>query len=216
MKKSLLPIAIASIFLSSCRGNENSATKNNTAENTVETCIYSYDENSEVNVGWTAFKTTDKVGVGGKFDQANVTANAKSTKITEVLQSIKFNIPISSTNTSNEGRDAKIIEHFFGTMANTDIILGQVKSIDGDNSSGKCTFYLTLNDMEKEATLNYIVEDATVKLTGEIDVTNWGATDAVDAINKACEILHTGADGVSKTWPNVELAIEATLKKDCH
>jgi len=218
MKKLFLPIAVITAFtITSCGGEANTETTENTAtENTEETCFYSYDESAGAQVRWTAFKTTAKKGVGGQFDQVNVTAGEKSTKITDVIETIKFNIPTSSTNTNDEGRDAKIVASFFGAMNQTDLILGQVKSVDGDNTSGTCTFYLTINNIEKETVLNYTVEDATVKLTGEIDMVDWSAEGAVASLNEVCGPLHTGEDGVTKTWSVVELAIETTLKKECH
>ncbi len=215
MKKILLPIAVITAFtLSSCGGDK---TENTTEvlETAEQTCFYTYAESS-AEVRWTAFKTSDKVAVGGQFNQVNVTAGEKSTKITDVLETIKFNIPTASTNTANEDRDAKIVKSFFGAMDATDIILGQVKSAEGDNTSGTCTFYLTLNNVEKEVVLNYTVEDATVKLTGEIDMLNFGAEAAVESLNKICGALHKGADGITKTWSTVELSIEAKLNKDCH
>jgi polyisoprenoid-binding protein YceI len=214
MKKIFLPIAVITAFtLSSCGGEEK--TEEVVIETTEQTCFYTYAEGS-AQVRWTAFKTTDKVAVGGQFDQVNVVAGEKSTKITEVLETIKFNIPTASTNTANEDRDAKIIKSFFEAMDATDMILGQIKSAEGDNKSGTCTVYLTLNNVEKEVILNYTVEDATVKLTGEIDLINFGAEGAIASLNKICSVLHTGADGVTKTWSTVELSIEASLNKDCH
>ena len=218
MKKLFLPIAVITAFtITSCGGGETTdATEETATENTAGTCFYSYDETTGAQVRWTAFKTTAKVGVGGQFDQVNVTAGDKSTKITDLLETIKFNIPTSSTNTANEGRDSKIVESFFSVMNETDIILGQVKSVEGDNISGTCTFYLTINNVEKETVLNYTVEDATVKLTGEIDMVDFGAEAAVAALNEVCGPLHTGEDGVTKTWSVVELSIETTLTKECH
>lgn len=214
MKKIFLPIAVITAFtLSSCGGEEK--TEEVVIETTEQTCFYTYAEGS-AQVRWTAFKTTDKVAVGGQFDQVNVVAGEKSTKITDVLETIKFNIPTASTNTANEDRDAKIVKSFFGAMEATDIILGQVKSAEGDNLAGTCIVYLTLNNVEKEVILNYTVEDATVKLIGEIDLLNFGAEGAITSLNKICGVLHTGADGITKTWSTVELAIEATLTKDCH
>ncbi|PCJ23202.1 MAG: hypothetical protein COA97_12045 [Flavobacteriales bacterium] len=215
MGKILLPLAVlTAITITSCGGNE--TTEKAITESTGETCFYSYDETAGTQVRWTAFKTTAKKGVGGQFDQVNVTAGEKSTKITDVIQEIKFNIPTSSTNTADEGRDSKIVESFFGAMNQTDIILGQVKSVEGDNTSGTCTFYLTINNIEKETILNYVVEDATIRLTGEIDMIDFGAEDAVASLNEVCGPLHTGEDGVTKTWSVVELVIETTLKKECH
>lgn len=218
MKKIFIPIAVfAACTIASCGGGETTdTTVKKATENKEEICFYSFDDAAGAQVRWTAFKTTDKVAVGAQFDEVNVTVKERSTKITDVLEKVKFNIPVASTNTANKDRDQKIIKYFFGAMNASDLILGQVKSVEGDNKSGTCTFYLTLNNVEKETVLNYSVEDATVKLTGEIDVVDFGAEAAVASINKACEVLHTGPDGVSKTWSTVELAIETKLKKECH
>ena len=209
---------ISLLILSSCGGGEKTESTENkaAAKPSEETCFYSYHETAGAQVRWTAFKTSEKIPVGGQFNQANVTVGEKSTKITDILKTVKFNIPTSSTNTANEERDAKIINSFFGAMSATDIIIGHVKNAEGDNSSGTCTFYLTLNNVEKEVTLNYILEDATVKLNGEIDLLDFNAEAAVTSLNKVCEALHKGTDGVSKTWTTVELEIETTLDKDCH
>jgi polyisoprenoid-binding protein YceI len=218
MKKIVLPIALFAAFtITSCGGNDSVETTTEiTTEQKGDICFYSYDEAAGAQVKWTAFKTTAKIGVGGQFDQVNVSSGDKSTKITDILQHIKFNIPTASTNTANADRDKKIVESFFGVMKTTDLILGQVKSAKGDNKSGTCIFYLTLNNVEKETTLNYTVEESVIKLTGEIDMVDFNAEAAVASLNKVCEVLHTGADGVSKTWSTVELAIETTLKKECH
>jgi polyisoprenoid-binding protein YceI len=219
MKKILIPVAIiTSAFFSSCGGenHEANATEQLESGNKEEICFYEYDKESTATVKWTAFKTSDKVAVGGTFNSVLIKAGEKSTKLTEVLQTITFTIPTKSTNTTNPDRDSKIINSFFGKMLNTDLILGHAKSVEGDNESGSMTFYLTLNDLEKEVTLAYTVIDATVKLTGEIDINNWNAETALKELNKVCEDLHKGADGVSVTWPNVELEIEAKLSKRCH
>jgi polyisoprenoid-binding protein YceI len=133
-----------------------------------------------------------------------------------VLKTIKFNIPTASTNTANKDRDAKIVKYFFGTLEATDLIIGQAIDAEGDNKKGTCSFYLTLNNIEKQVVLNYTLTGALLKLNGEIDLVNFQGENAVAAINKACEDLHRGADGVSKTWSLVELEIETTLDKNCH
>jgi len=219
MKKIFLSISvIAALILSSCGGNEKTeTTENTTATQPAEkTCFYSYNETVGAQIRWTAFKTTEKTPVGGQFNQANVTVGEKSTKITDILKTVKFNIPTSSTNTANEGRDEKIVTSFFGAMDATDIIIGHAKDANGDNKTGTCIFYLTLNNVEREVTLNYTVDDALITLSGEIDLLDFNAEDAVSSLNKACEALHKGADGVTKTWSVVELEIETTLTKDCH
>jgi len=217
MKKIFIPIAIVStVFIYSCGGDSQENVGNNETTNQDPICFYEYDQESTSTVKWTAFKTSDKVAVGGTFNEVLVKAGEKSTKLPEVLRTITFTIPTASTNTTNPDRDAKIVNSFFGAMINTDMILGHVKDVEGNNENGTCTFYLTLNDVEQEVALSYTVTDNVVKLTGEIDLTNFKAENAVAALNKVCEDLHKGADGVSVTWPNVELEIEATLTKRCH
>jgi hypothetical protein len=219
MKKILLTLSVISAFtLASCGGEEKSGTTENqtSAEPTEETCFYSFNESTGAQVRWTAFKTTSKTPVGGQFNQVNVSIGDKSTKITDVLKTIKFNIPTSSTNSANEERDVKIVESFFGAMDATDLIIGHVKDATGDNKSGACIFYLTLNNVEREVTLNYTLEDALLTLTGEIDLIDFNADKAVSSLNEVCADLHKGEDGVTKTWSVVELAIETTLNKKCH
>ena len=218
MKKLFLPIAIiTTLSIASCGGDSRTdSTDKTTSNSTEQTCFYSYDANAGAQVKWTAFKTTKKVPVAGQFNEVNVTGGEKSTKITDVLETIMFNIPTSSTNTTNPKRDAKIINSFFGSMDATDIIFGKVKSAQGDNTSGTCTFYITLNNIEKEVIFNYKLTDATIKLTGEINLLDFSGEDAIESLNKVCLEKHTGEDGVSKTWPNVEIEIETTLKKACH
>lgn len=213
MNKYILSIALlSSIFISSCSDNQSSKTE----ESTENICFYEYEKSNTISLKWTAFKTSEKVGVSGTFNSILVTGGEKSTKLPEVLQAIKFTIPTNTTNTTNPDRDSKIVNSFFGAMLNTDLIIGQVHSVDGDNEKGKCSFYLTLNGMEKEVILDYTVTDNVVKLVGELDLNLWEGKEAIASLNKVCEDLHKGADGVSVLWPNVGIEIEVALSKRCH
>lgn len=215
MKKTFLSLmVISSAILYSCAGGEQKTEEPAVIAEPI--CFYEFDKTATTTVKWTAFKTTEKKAVGGAFAQVNVTAGEKSTKITDVLQTIKFTIPTSSTNTENPDRDAKIVESFFGTMESTDLIIGQVKLAEGDNVAGKCTVFLTMNNIEKEVVLDYTVAENIVSLKGEIDLVNWSGDAAIAALNKVCKDLHKGEDGVTKLWSVVELNIESALKKECN
>lgn len=210
MNNYFLTILIAStIVISSCGGEKST-------ENTATTCFYEYEKSNVIHLKWTAYKTSEKVAVEGTFNNVLVTGGEKSTKLPEVLNAIKFTILTNSTNTTKPERDEKIVNSFFGAMLNTDIIIGQVSGVEGDNEKGKCNFYVTLNEVEKEITLDYTVADNVVKLTGELDLNNWNATDAMASLNKVCGDLHKGADGVSVFWPTIGLDIEVALSKRCH
>lgn len=210
MNNYFFTILLAStIIISSCGGEKAS-------ENTETTCFYEYEKTDSISLKWTAYKTSEKVAVAGTFNEIIVSGGEKSTKLTEVLKTIKFTIPTKSTNTTNPERDATIVNGFFGAMLNTDLILGQVSGVEGDNEKGKCSFFATINDVEKEITMDYSVSDNVVKLVGELDLNNWNAKDAVASLNKVCNEKHKGADGVSVLWPNISLEISVALTKRCH
>jgi hypothetical protein len=65
-------------------------------------------------VSFTAYKTTDKLAVGGTFKEITLT-NTTETAL-GALNGTKFSIPVSSlfTNDATGTRDPKIIKFFFG------------------------------------------------------------------------------------------------------
>lgn len=211
MKKILLTFTVLSFFVfPSCNGNQ-------TAENNsvTETCSFALDQDSRAQVRWTAFKTSEKLPVGGQFTEVKVMGGDHGTTIDEVLKTLSFSISTASTNTTNPDRDTKIIKSFFGAMDATDLIKGKAKSAIGNNEKGNCIFLLTLNNVEREVNMTYTVEGDKVMLSGEIDVNDFGAEKAVSSLNEVCKDLHTGADGVSKTWSIVGVNVDLFLKKTC-
>ncbi len=44
-----------------------------------------------------------------------------------------------------------------------------------------------------------------------IDVLEWGAQNALNALNEVCSERHTGPDGVNKLWPDVDITVIAEL-----
>ena len=180
-----------------------------------EVCNYSYNAES-VTASWTAFKFTEKAGVGGKFDSVIVSTSGSVDSPEKMLGELKFEIPISSTNTNNPDRDMKIIEYFFGTLSNTEMISGNIVSAKGNNEEGTAMVNLSMNDKTFQQEVNYKIEGAQVSLMGTIDVGNWNGNDAIAALNKVCDDLHKGEDGISKLWPTVDISIVALLDKSCN
>ncbi len=218
-KMNILAVCVSAFYLLSCgNSTETTQTQEQEAPKKEEpiACFYSYNA-ANTTLKWEAYKTTERKGVGGTFNTINVkTAIDSSSKIIEVIESIKFAIPTNSVNSNNEGRDAKIANLFFGNMKGGDLIIGQVHELQGDEKSGKASFYIILNDIEKEVLFDYTIDDATVKMTGTLNLEDFMANDAIEALNKECYDLHKGEDGVSKLWPDVTITLESTFKKYCH
>jgi len=184
------------------------------SESSSETCTYAFNK-ANTKVAWTAYKTTEKIGVGGEFTEFEVSIPESGSSITEAVNGVEFKIPVSSTETKNEDRNMKIINSFFGVLTGTDHITGQITSMNGDEKSGTASVELNINSMSNSIDMDYTVENETITLSQDIDVTKWNAQSGIDSLNTVCYDLHKGADGVSKLWPNVSLSISSTFNKDC-
>jgi hypothetical protein len=209
MKKAILPLFIALFALASCQnaGTESESTSG-------ENCTYSFN-NEATQLKWTAFKFTDKVAVGGTFKNIYVRNTKTADTPLDVIRELKFSIPINGIDTQNEDRDSKIQNFFFGTLANTEALTGEVRSIEGDDISGKATITVYMNDMAQDVEMMYVFVDDQFTLNGKIDVKTWNAQSGIDSLNTICYDLHTGTDGVSMLWSEVDLEIVAKVNIKC-
>ncbi len=202
-----LYIGALALLAVSCAGEAN---QTNEKETEPVTCIYNYDESS-TKVNWTAFKFTEKKGVGGTFNTVNVLISNASDDMFKTLTGATFAIPVESVNSENPDRDLKIQDHFFGSMQSTEVISGVIKSIDEQSALVE----ITMNNISKEYEGRISVEGEKITLATTVDMVDFEAQTSVDSLNSVCNDLHKGADGVSKLWSEVDITVETTLKKDC-
>lgn len=151
-------------------------------------------------VGWTAYKTTEKVAVSGSFKEIELKNTQTGETPETVLEGASFSIPVSSLFTNNEDRDNKLKTIFFAALKNTEMIGGAFNF-----RNGKCFLTLTLNDVTKQIEVPYTYENKKFALNSTINLDDFGGQEAIKAINKTCFELHKGADGVSKTWNDVAI-----------
>lgn len=208
MKKTLLALSVAIIALSySCKENKKEKIED---EVTTSSEMFSLVKDS-TKVSFTAYKTTEKKPVGGIFKDITFKKSNSGATPLAAINGTEFSIPVSSlfTNDATGTRDPKIIEFFFGVMKNTELISGIFK-VDND----KCSLDITLNGETANIPLNTeMTSENSYTFTGVMDLKNWNASDAVASINKACELLHTGPDGISKTWDEVAIKGEVLFEK---
>jgi hypothetical protein len=207
-------LVVFTLFVA-CDSQPSSKTNDSKTEKADETsCIYSIVEDSTA-VNWTAFKTNDRIGVGGHFDEIKVWIpdNAKSPK--EVLISTSFDIITASVNSGNDERDPKLVKYFFSTLADGHIIKGQIVSADGKDNAGEGTVKLFFNGITKKIPYTYQIKENKIYLKTGINLDEWDGSAAVKSLNTECYDLHTGKDGESKLWPDVEIEVVALLKKKC-
>lgn len=206
----LIALGIILITAISCKDSKKSDEEKTTETQTAVT--YSVVDDS-TKVSFTAYKTTDKVAVGGTFKEIILTNTGEGDTGIEALNGTKFSIPVSSlfTNDGTGTRDPKILKFFFGVMENTELISGEFK-VSGENS---CSIDVTLNGKTANIPLQYTANsDTSLSFDGVMNLENWDGLAAVASINKACEALHTGKDGVSKTWSEVAVHADVLLNKN--
>jgi hypothetical protein len=207
MKKlTLALIAITLISFTSCKDEKKETTKE--VETTEVKKEASFMVNpAETEVQWTAYKTTAKKPVSGVFKTINFEKKMGATPI-EALNGLEFSIPVSSLFSKNEERDGKLITSFFGAMLNTELLKGKIAM-----SEKGCEITITMNDTMHTIPFKFKVKENKVMLKGIMNLEDWGALGALEALNKVCFDLHKGDDGVSKTWTDVEIYVETTLMK---
>ncbi|MCH3882352.1 MULTISPECIES: YceI family protein [Tenacibaculum] len=164
-------------------------------------------ENAENNIGWTAYKTTEKIGVNGQFNKIDITKNGEGNSIKEAINNVEFSIPVSSIFTKDKSRDYKIQKFFFGIMENTSLLSGKLSLTDETNGVAE----ITMNGITEKLPFTYTIADKTFSMTSIMNIENWKANKALASLNEACKDLHSGADGISKTWNEVALNISSTF-----
>ncbi|TNE55591.1 MAG: YceI family protein [Bacteroidetes bacterium] len=209
MKTKLFVALLIGLGTVACSGGEHDEPENNQEQEQEEVCSYSYDQ-ANTKFEWTAYKTSDKVGVKGSFQDIEVESEANE-DAKKVIESLHFKMTTAKVSSGNEDRDMKISKHFFETI-NTPTISGQVKSVNDD---GTAVISVTMNGVTKDVQGTYEMHANDFAFTASIDVSDWNAIPGIEALNKICKDLHTGADGVSKLWSEVGLSFSTSLISDC-
>lgn len=169
-----------------------------------------YDANA-TKVGFGAFKTTDKKEVKGWFTDFTIGNLVDTNQLELVFGAATFEINVSSLETNDAGRNQRLLTEFFGKTTSAEKLTGKVISFDKDKSS--LNVQLDFNGIQKEVPFMYAMSGDTLQLNASINMLDYNASTALTALNKACEDLHKGADGVSKTWSDVNLYLTTVLKK---
>ena len=159
-------------------------------------------------VNWIAYKTNDKIPVKGQFTKLNIENSSKSKTALEALNNLKFSIPVSSLFTNDTIRDSKLKKFFFGVLKNTSLISGTIH-INNETSG---TVDIVMNGITQALPITFISSDQMVTMEALMDLDNWQAQTAIESLNEVCKELHTGTDGISKTWSEVKIEVATYLK----
>jgi hypothetical protein len=180
MKKLIYTMLAAAIFVS-CNSSE---TESESTENVSEAIAHNFDLTKTV-LTWTAFKTPEKVGVPGGFDDVMLKGN-------------EFIINAKSVNSNNEIRDEKLKTFFFNNLSDS-LITGSY----GNITDGKIPVTIKMNGIEKTFDFDFSENDSSTVVSGSIDIlADFSGNVALEAIGEACKELH-----LNKTWSDVSLKV---------
>lgn len=205
MKKLLFITLLVSISfqMTSCKSEE----KKKVVKKAVKTAAFSL-QTAQNSIGWTAFKTTDKIAVKGEFKKVNITKNGEGDSAKEAINNAEFSIPVSSIFSNLSDRDFKLRKFFFGVMDNTKLLSGKLTLTDDTNGIAS----IAMNGVTADLPFTYTLAGKEFKLNATMNLENWNAQDAIKSLNAICKDLHKAADGISKTWNEVEINIASTFQ----
>jgi len=170
-------------------------------EKTIDNAkLYSYVHDNSI-MEWTAFKFESKSPVKGTFTKIVVSSLTEADDTKKLAESLGFTIPISSVSTTDESRDAKIIEFFFGVMA-TQELTGRITHLGED---GTAQMEVKMNNITEKINGQYELNGTSFSLKATMDLTKWQAQKAIEVLNENCKENHT-ENGITKMWTDVELS----------
>ncbi len=207
MKKVIiLSVLTALVFnFSACKSEKKpDYSKENKVNQNKSTAAFSLKK-AKNEINFTAYKTTEKIPVGGQFKKVDINSGGEGNSIKEAINNTEFSIPVSSIFTKDTSRDFKIKKFFFAVMDNTKLLSG--KLVLENDSTGYTN--IKMNGVSNKVPFSYTIEKNTFMMNATMDVTKWNAVEALNSLNTVCKDLHKGADGVSKTWSEVALNIKS-------
>lgn len=152
------------------------------------------------------------LGVKGSFKDVDVKGLKAGKTIEESVTDLTFSIKTSGVDTKLPERDAKLVKYFFAKLLKGETLEGKFQNV----GLNKADLVLKINNEEKTIPLEYSIENETrVSLKTKINLLDWNAKEALDSLNAICKDLHTGTDGISKLWPDVEIKVVSTFQKKC-
>lgn len=160
----------------------------------------------EPRLKFTGYKFTSKEGVSGTFKDIRWQYPRQAKTIEEALSQASMEIDSYSIDAGNEARNTNITEALFKNWG-AQKVKAKVLAVDSDKALLRTQ--LQVGELTKEIPLRYRIEDNELVLNGSMDLLALGFKQAFAKLAETCKGLHTGADGVAKTWSEVDLELRA-------
>lgn len=184
-------------------------------ENKTPACTYSADP-KDIKLEWTAYKFTTKKAVKGTFTGTHVTGPTSAKTLADLAMGLKMDIDGATFESGDPGRNVTVRDFFFKLFNPPFKMSAKVTQFNGNDSQGNMMIDITMNGVTKTIPFAYTATpDGVLTAKSGIDVMDFKLNSAFASLHDACEEMHTGEDGVSKTWPDVDISLVGKFKKEC-
>ena len=211
----LLPFFLVA-FLSSCNNKKNSDSIKETIT-LPEGVLYKLDMKSEnIEINWKAYKTNDKTPVSGSFSEfSSDRKNQEFNSIDDLVNGLNFSISSLSSSSGDPIRDLNLKDYFFKYLTDNFEIEGTLGKPINDSIDVSFNI-LGQNETVRFAYSTYLTtskySNKIIQIRGKIDLVNqFNSIIAFNSIHEKCIDLHKGADGISKTWQEVDVHIKVLV-----
>ena len=166
---------------------------------------------------WNGYKTNDKIKVVGYFNEFSCDReNQEFSSIEDLVTGLKFSVKSSSSSSGDPMRDKNLKDHFFKYLTDDFVINGTLNQVVNDSIDVTFDVFGQTKQIRLAFLYNIIPGcpyfDHIVEIKGSINLeSQFDALKAYNAISNKCYDLHKGADGISKTWKQVDVHVKALV-----
>jgi hypothetical protein len=173
-------------------------------------------DSKDIKVQWTAYKFTNKTPVKGTFNTTELIGTTSAKTLAELALGLKMDIDGASFESGDPGRNATVQQFFFEKFNPPFKMRASVKDMQGNDRQGTIVIDIDMNGATKSIPFAYTVsEENLLEAKSSLEMMDFNLKGAYDSLHDACEVLHTGEDGVSKTWTEVGLLLTGKFQKQC-
>jgi hypothetical protein len=215
----VIPSFLVIIFTFCNNQNKTESTQNNIKQDQVSyklDMIYNAERPENTEVNWYAYKTNEKIKVSGSFSEfSSDRENQAFNSINDLVDGLYFSISSLSSSSGDETRDLNIKDYFFKHLTDNFEINGTL----GKPVNDSIDIFFDIFEKNKPirfAYSSFVIPDCKygdqiIEIKGTINLVNHFDGVAYASISAKCVDLHKGADGISRTWDEVDVHIKALV-----
>ncbi|PAF43840.1 YceI family protein [Helicobacter sp. 11S03491-1] len=163
-------------------------------------------DTTKVETGWTAYKTANKVGVGGTFDDIAYKFGKKHDSIASTLEGATATIDPMKVNLHNDAKNKNVKNYFFSHFKKGGIKVTFKNVVEGKDQ-GTILALVKMNERSIKVPMQYSIKDGKFTATGVLDVLEFGLNEAYKQLAVGCHDLHEGM-----TWSQVSISFSAPIQ----